>query len=746
MAPPPPPSNPETGIGVHSAGEEIRILYVDDEPTLTDVGDRLEGAVDQFRVFQAQTVATATDILDEHAIDCLVCGYGVGRTDGLEILDTMLTKRPTLPVVLFAEPDTPVTPEGAYDGGASSFVRKRETGNQVPILANRIDAAVQARRMANRYGENVRQLKTLLGNIPGVAYRSRNDPSWPMEYLGDGFESLTGYDPSELIDGPVSYGEDILHPDDREEVWETIQRSIENDEPFLLEYRIHTADGSEKWVWERGRGVPDGETALLEGIILDITERKASERELEYQTSLLDALNDATTSGQLVVEADGTIVSSNRRFWEMWQVPDAVRSAEQSGSVVEWLLDATVENVDGLRSALCRGDLSRTATIAGEIDLDSGRRFHYHSTPLEGDDDTYFGRLVVFRDITEQTRREEALQVSEYVFQSAISGIAVASLGGEIVKTNTAFVEMWGYDDGASVIGKPIGEFIESKRGVDDVVETVLEEGSADGEATAERADGTRFEVAYSASTVTDDDGTVLALMSSFLDVTKRKERMDQIKKIDRILRHNFGNELNVVSGYGNVIRREAPEPFATHAAKIVDSSERLLSISQKERRITELLSEGPEPRETDLRTLLKRVSEDLESRYPDADLRTNLPPTGSVWACKRIGIALRELVENAIHHGSDDEPRVEITGTLDENGGTITVSDNGTGIPETERALLTGELDIGPLSHGSGMGLWLVHLVVRRSNGTLEFGENDPQGSVVTLHLPGAGGSVDDG
>lgn len=61
----------------------------------------------------------------------------------------------------------------------------------------------------------------------------------------------------------------------------------------------------------------------------------------------------------------------------------------------------------------------------------------------------------------------------------------------------------------------------------------------------------------------------------------------------------------------------------------------------------------------------------------------------------------------------------------------------DGDPIPEMERRVLSWETDIEPLYHGSGMGLWLVDLIVRQSDGVLSFEENDPSGNVVTIRLP---------
>ena len=111
-----------------------------------------------------------------------------------------------------------------------------------------------------------------------MTYRCLNDPEWTMLFVGDRTRHLTGYPPEDFISGRVSYAS-IIHPFDREMVWCLIQSAIAQHRPFQMEYRIITADGKEKWVWEQGwpnRAQQNGKT-VIDGQIIDITERKLME-------------------------------------------------------------------------------------------------------------------------------------------------------------------------------------------------------------------------------------------------------------------------------------------------------------------------------------------------------------------------------------------------------------------------------------------------------------------------------------
>jgi PAS domain S-box-containing protein len=132
--------------------------------------------------------------------------------------------------------------------------------------------------------ESERSKAMMLANLPGMAYRCLYNRKYTMEFISDGCLALTGYDPEELLnDKTISY-DDITAPEYREFIWEEWKRVIELKQPFRFEYEIITAQGQRKWVWEMGRAVYDkeGKVEALEGIILDISDRKIVESELLY--------------------------------------------------------------------------------------------------------------------------------------------------------------------------------------------------------------------------------------------------------------------------------------------------------------------------------------------------------------------------------------------------------------------------------------------------------------------------------
>jgi PAS domain S-box-containing protein len=137
----------------------------------------------------------------------------------------------------------------------------------------------ERKRAEEALWESQRFLTTLIGNLPGMVYRCHNDNDWTMQYVSDGCYTLTGYQPSDLLmNKQVSYNQ-LVHPEDRERIRDNINKALSEGKPFEIEYRIMTASGSIKWVWEQGCFLQPHESGekIIEGFISDITEKKAIE-------------------------------------------------------------------------------------------------------------------------------------------------------------------------------------------------------------------------------------------------------------------------------------------------------------------------------------------------------------------------------------------------------------------------------------------------------------------------------------
>jgi diguanylate cyclase (GGDEF)-like protein/PAS domain S-box-containing protein len=161
--------------------------------------------------------------------------------------------------------------------------------------------------------DNARMLKTLLANVDGMVYRRRLDADWTMEFVSQGCLRVTGHPPADiLLNKHITY-DDLTVPDDRLWVREAIRCAVAEFRSFDLEYRILHADGTVRWVWERGTGVIDveGRPIALEGLIQDITKRKNAETALREAERRYHGLFDNAIEGIFRTTVEGNYLDAN---------------------------------------------------------------------------------------------------------------------------------------------------------------------------------------------------------------------------------------------------------------------------------------------------------------------------------------------------------------------------------------------------------------------------------------------------
>ena len=130
-----------------------------------------------------------------------------------------------------------------------AYANKDDAGRITALVGIHTDVTAR-KQMYDALRESERMYATLIENLPGFAYRCKNDRDWTMEYISAGCLPITGYTPEDFINNNrISYN-DIIHPDWHLKLWDIWQETLPKREPVQVEYPIICADGSQRWVAE----------------------------------------------------------------------------------------------------------------------------------------------------------------------------------------------------------------------------------------------------------------------------------------------------------------------------------------------------------------------------------------------------------------------------------------------------------------------------------------------------------------
>jgi PAS domain S-box-containing protein len=199
---------------------------------------------------------------------------------------------------------------------------------------------------------------------------------------------------------------------------------------------------------------------------------------------------------------------------------------------------------------------------------------------------------------------------------------------------------------------------------------------------------------------------------------------------LNRVLRHNLRNKLSVVRGHTQLMA-DSLDGSGEIALKSVDN---LIELCEKARELDQIISLDADPEPTDITALAESVAETVVDQYPRATVAVDHEGSVTASVLPSFERALRELIENAAKHGGDD-PSITIRIEDRSDGVELRVTDDGPGLaPQEAKVLETGSET--PLTHGSGLGLWISHWIVTGHDGSIDATVTDT-GTTMTISLP---------
>lgn len=385
------------------------------------------------------------------------------------------------------------------------------------------------------------------------------------------------------------------------------------------------------------------------------------------------------------------------------------------------------------------------------------------ATLLKDDKGGATGILAVCRDITEYKKAQEDLIVKDAAIASSINGIAIGDAAGNLTYVNKSFLKIWGFKNQDEVLGRNAAEFWQVNDEGARIVEALQRGEGWIGELAAVRKDGSLFDVQVCQTSIRDENGTVISLMGSFVDITESKRSQEQLNAyrekmarteqlaslgtLSATLAHELNQPLTVIrlsleSAMEKLGTISSPETFANKLKDSLYQVSSMAAITERFRNFARRSSDHV-VREIDLKAVAERMVGFLDesARRVKVILRLEdwdeLPPI--YWDENDLEQLFFALVNNAIHAADGTkERRLIINGLMKDKHIELQFSDNCGGIsPDVLDRIFEPFFTTKPPGQGTGLGLCIVQDIIYRAGGKIRVESKFGEGSTFFVILP---------
>jgi PAS domain S-box-containing protein len=713
------------------------VLLTEDEPIVALAQQKILER-NGYRVVTARDGEEAlTAVRREAALDLVLMDINLGHgIDGIEAARQILLIR-NVPVVFLTAHTEKEYVDKAKAISTYGYVAKEAgelallEGMEMALRLFEADAAFSERKQAELVlQEREEKYRLLAENSLDVIYAL--DSQMRPTYLSPSVEEILGYEPSEL--GKTSVF-DLVHPDDFRRVRKVVEEAIRTGTPRgTAQFRMTTKDGGSVWVENRARFVYDEDDKLLRivGSVRDIGDRVAARIALEREQAFLSAVFDSIEEAIIISDENGRIARFNNSARRLHGLPGAPVPPE------DWASYYDLYRADGT-TPLPTEEIPLYRALQGEHVVNQQIVVHApHQEPRTMDCSGRTitnragekrGAVVAMHDITESKRVERELRK-----QAATFDLLAGNSSDAIVQVDRNLHATYVSPSAVEVIGYTEADFAERS-----VLEVVHPEDRPRVEAelaAAVDAASPSFSADYRVRTKAGDvrwvetrarilydekgnfDGGVYRQTDITDRVTADQEIRGLLREKETILRevhHRIKNNMNTLRALLALQAQSAPTEET--AGSLTDAERRVQSMAV----LYDKLYQTGSVSSLSIDAYLGSLVEEVVSLFPNRSkvtLETEIEPAQcDTKTLSTLGTIVNELLTNAMKYAFPDgrEGTLRVSGRIDDGTLTLTVADDGVGLP--------GDGDADSLYDAeSSHGLSLVRLLVRQLKGTIRI------------------------
>ena len=555
--------------------------------------------------------------------------------------------------------------------------------------------------------------------------------------------------------------EKVVYPEDIQLVYKTFGEAVSSQKAFSIECRIKNSANS-LYEWHYIKAVPRFEGNMFNGFIgtgVNIQEQKSSLSLLEYRKALLEAFNESSNDGILLVDTKGGIISYNHRFVEIWNMPKDIVEAKDDRAALDFAMKQLVNPGQFIDRINWLYNHPREKSI-DELHFKDGKVIERHGYPVVAEDGSYYAWSWTFRDITEIKKAVIALQQSEQNFRQLSElmpeKVSRTDADGNAIYYNRSWLDYTGLsfdqlkDWGWSKVIHP-----------DDIEElTRLWTHSV--------ATGEDFEMEFRllnkkgdycwhlsrSAALRDENGKVKSWVGATTEIQKIKEEEQRKGDFIKMVSHELKTPVTSIKGYVQLLLSmlKPGKDLDYSAIPLHSSLERIdKQILRLTRLITEMLDlsrieEGKLELKKEsfiLKDLVTETVQDVLHTSTSHSIELSIHFDGKVTADRdRIQQVLINFINNAIKYSPNNKlVKVEIDMSQN-NQVAVSVKDFGLGIDTQDQEKIFNRFyrahgkDEGAFS-GFGIGLFIAKEIIDRHQGSISVKSELGNGSVFTFLLP---------